>query len=71
MGQQFQTRRPWRAEDGQNLWLSMLIDTMEEVARPEIRAMACDIALLAAVQAQLARPASPRARYASDFSLRN
>jgi len=48
-----------------------LIDAMEEVSRPEIRAMHCDISLLAAVKAQLARPASPRISYAADFSLRN
>jgi hypothetical protein len=48
-----------------------LIDAMEEVSRPEIRAMPCDISLLAAVKAQLARPASSRISYAPDFSLRN
>jgi hypothetical protein len=72
MGQQLQARlQPWRLGSGQDLWLSMLIDTMEEVARPDIRAMRCDISLLAAVKAQLARPASPRACHASGFSLRN
>jgi hypothetical protein len=68
MGQQL---RPWRSGNGRDLWLSMLIDTMEGVSRPEIRAMPCDISLLAAVKAQLARPASPRTCYASNFSLRN
>ena len=72
MGQQLQTGfQAWRSGNGQDLWLSMLIDTMEEVSRPEIRAMCCDISLLAAVKAQLARPPSPRACYGSDFSLRN
>jgi hypothetical protein len=72
MGQQLQARfQAWRSGDGQDLWLSMLIDTMAEVSRPEIRALRCDISLLAAVKAQLARPASPRAYYGSDFSLRN
>jgi hypothetical protein len=68
MGQQL---RPRRSENGRDLWLSMLIDAMEEASRPEIRAMRCDIALLAAVKAQLARSASPRTCYASGFSLRN
>jgi hypothetical protein len=68
MGQQLQ---PWRSGNGRDLWLSMLIDTMEEASRPEIRAMPCDISLLAAVKAQLARPASPHAYRATDFSLRN
>jgi hypothetical protein len=72
MGQQLQARlQPWRSGNGQDLWLSTLIDTMQEVARPEIRAMRCDILLLAAVKAQLARRPSPHACYASDFSLRN
>jgi len=72
MGQQLQPRvRPWRSEDDRRLWLSHLIDTMEEISRPEVRAMPCGVSLLAAVKAQLARPASSRIRYASDFSLRN
>jgi hypothetical protein len=68
MGQQLQ---PWRSGDGEKLWLSMLIDTMEEVARPEIRILPCDPSILAAVDAHLARPASPYAHCASHFSLRN
>jgi len=68
MGRQVQ---PWRSGDGEKLWLSMLIDTMEEVSRPEFRAMPCDRLVLAAVSAQLARPASPYPYCASQFSLRN
>jgi len=44
---------------------------MERVARPEIRALYCDSSDLAAVAAQLARPASPYPYAASEFSLRN
>jgi hypothetical protein len=66
MGQQIQG---WRSASGQRLWLSMLIDTMEEISRPELRAVPCDDQLLAALRAQLARPAS--APYASAYSLRN
>jgi hypothetical protein len=40
----------------------MLIDTMEKVARPEVRALPND---------QLARPVSPYRYNASAFSLRN
>ena len=48
----------------------MLIDTMEKIARPEVRALPNDQVLLAAVRAQLAQPASyPYG--ASAFSLRN
>jgi len=36
MGQQLQ---PWRSGDGEKLWLAMLIDTMEEISRPEFRAV--------------------------------
>jgi hypothetical protein len=68
MGQQLQ---PWRSENGQTRWLSMLIDAMERVSRPEFRAVPCDLSVLAAVRAQLARPASPYVHGASQFSLRN
>jgi hypothetical protein len=49
----------------------MLIDAMEEVSRPEFRAVPVDRSVLAAVRAQLARPASPYAYGASQYSLRN
>jgi hypothetical protein len=66
--QQIQT---WRSGDGQKLWLSMLIDAMEEAARPEFRNLPCDRLTLAAVSAQLSRPASFYAQSASHHSLRN
>jgi len=53
------------------LWLSMLIDAMEAISRPELRAVPCDDQLLATVRAQLARPALACAPYASAYSLRN
>jgi hypothetical protein len=68
MGQRIQ---PWRSRDGSKLWLSMLIDTMEKISRPEFRSVPCDRTVLAAVRAQLARPASAYPHYASHFSLRN
>ena len=68
MGQQVQG---WRSASGQRLWLSMLIDTMEQVSRPELRTVPCDAELLAAVRAQLARPALDRSLYGSAYSLRN
>jgi hypothetical protein len=49
----------------------MLIDTIEAISRPELRAIPCDEQLLATVRAQLARPASARTPYASAYSLRN
>ena len=56
MGQRLQ---PWRSGDGEKLWLSMLVDTMEEIARPGFRAIPCDSSILVALRTQLARPASP------------
>ena len=51
------------------MWLSMLIDTMDDVARPERQAEPCDRRSLAALRAQLALPA--QAGFASRVSLRN
>lgn len=68
MGQQLQG---WRSAGSQRLWLSMLIDTAEQISRPERRAVPCDGQVLAALLAQLARPASPGIPYASPYSLRN
>jgi hypothetical protein len=72
MGQQLQTSRlgNWRSRQGQSRWLSVLIDTMEQVSRPEYRSLPCDRSVLAKVSAQLARPASPYL-CASQYSLRN
>ncbi len=49
----------------------MLIDATEEISRPELRAVPCDEQLLAALRAQLARPALADTPYASAYSLRN
>jgi len=68
MGQQIQG---WRSASAQRLWLSVLIDTMEAISRPELRAVPCDDRLLAKVRAQLGRPALIRTPYASAYSLRN
>lgn len=68
MGQQLQQ---WQSGDGERLWLSMLIDAMEEVSRPELRGQPCDRSVVAAVSAQLSRPATPYAHQGSGFSLRH
>jgi hypothetical protein len=68
MGQQLNT---WRSGSGQRVWLSRLIETMEVISRPEIRAVPCDISVLSALRAQLARPASARMPFATPYSLRN
>ena len=53
MGQRLQTWKPaawrpepWKSGDGERLWLSMLVEAMEEVSRPEIRKMPCDPKIL-------------------------
>ena len=68
MGQQLRT---WRSGGDQRAWLAMLIDTMEQVSRPESRAVPCDGQVLAALRAQLARPASAAGAYSSSYGLRN
>jgi hypothetical protein len=68
MGQQLQISS-WRAGRGERLWLSMLVDAMEQVAQPARRGEPCDPETLRALRAQLALPAQPR--FASPFSLRN
>ncbi|MGX9424567.1 MULTISPECIES: hypothetical protein [Bradyrhizobium] len=49
----------------------MLIDAMERASRPEIRNVPCDKQVLAAVEAQLARPPVAYPCYGSSFSFRN
>lgn len=57
MGQQIQG---WRSAGGQRSWLMTLINTVEAISRPELRAVPCDDRLLASVRVQLSRPASVR-----------
>ena len=68
MGQQLQR---WRSTGGETLWLSMLIDTMEQVSRPELRQQPCDRPAVAAAFAQLSRPAAPHLHQGYGFSLRH
>lgn len=67
MGQALHT---WRSGSEQRAWLSMLIDTYEEVSRPETRAVPFDSHVLAALRAQLAGSVSGLP-YASPYSFRN
>jgi hypothetical protein len=69
MSQQFQSSRIWRGGRSEALWLSTLVDTMEQVSQAPRRVAPCDSNMLAALRAQLALPA-PRA-FASSLSLRN
>jgi hypothetical protein len=68
MGQQI---GQWRSGEGQKLWLSMLVDTMEAISRSELRGAPISPSVLVALKAQLARPAMRYDHGASQFSLRN
>jgi hypothetical protein len=61
-----QRLQPWRSCNGERLWLSMLVDTMEEASRPEVRMLRCDAFALAGLRAQLALPASAPSCAVSD-----
>jgi hypothetical protein len=49
----------------------MLIDTMKQASRSELRSQPCDRSVVAAVLAQLSRPAAPYVHQGSGFSLRH
>jgi hypothetical protein len=68
MGQQ---RAIWRGGEDRQLWLSMLVNAMEEAALPETRAEPCAPATLANLRAQLAQRVSHYPAAASAFSLRH
>lgn len=55
MGQRLEQ---WQGGGGDRRWLSMLVDAMEEAARPEVRSQPVETAILQALRAQLARPAA-------------
>ncbi len=55
MAQGLQT---WRSGKGERQWLSRLIETMEQIARPDMKGRPVDRPVLAKVRAQLGRPAS-------------
>jgi hypothetical protein len=48
----------WRSGKGERQWLSRLILTMEQIARPDMQGRPVDRLVLAKVRAQLGRPAS-------------
>ncbi len=66
MGQRFQITS-WREGNDEGLWLSALVDAMEEVALK--RAEPCDTEVVSALRVQLEFPT--QIRFASPFSLRN
>jgi hypothetical protein len=60
--------RAGRFTDDRQVWLSMLIRAMEDASRPERRALPCAKSTLAALRAQLARPAPSYPPGATAFS---
>jgi hypothetical protein len=68
MGQQF---LQWRSGEGEKLWLSALVDTMERMSRRDYRGLPCDQSVRIEVLAHLARPASLPPASGSHFGWRN
>jgi hypothetical protein len=68
MGERVQS---WRTAEGSRLWLSTLVDAMEQVSRPEIREIPCEAWLLDEFRAQLSRPAALQLYRGTPFSFRN
>jgi len=66
-----QTPRRWRSLNGETAWLSALVETMRDVARPELRAVPCDAGQLKAMRAHLARASLQHGFYGSKYSWRN
>ena len=66
-----QRKAIWRGGENRQLWLSMLVDAMEEAARPEVRAKPCPPAVVLGLRAQLAQPVSHYPCATSAFSRRH
>jgi hypothetical protein len=69
--QMVQSRHQWRSGDGETVWLSMLVKTLEKLSDPKERAVPCDGGDLIAAKAHLAHPSCFNGFYGSHFSLRN
>jgi hypothetical protein len=48
--------RQWLYENGETVWLSMLVETFEKLSDPQERAVPCDPEDLTAAMAHLAHP---------------
>ncbi|MBR1205914.1 hypothetical protein JQ562_32035 [Bradyrhizobium sp. AUGA SZCCT0051] len=73
MAREFQTVRPRLGQAGgiDRRWVASLVEAMEQAARPEVRNVPCDVSLISAAAAHLARPAPTFAHCGSVYSLRN
>ena len=61
----------WQVGGNDRHWLSLLIVAMEEATRPEVRSQPVEAEILAALRAQLARPAMRLTYSITPYSLRN
>jgi hypothetical protein len=61
----------WQSGGGDRQWLSLLIDAMEEAARPEVRSQPVEAAILTALRAQLAQPVTRYPYALTPYNLRN
>lgn len=66
-----QRKTIWRGGEDRQLWLSMLVQAMEEAARPEVRGEPCPPAIVFGLRTQLAQPVSHYPFAASAFGLRH
>jgi hypothetical protein len=60
-----------QGRDAGRLWLSMLVDAMESVARPDFAAPHCERPIPAALRLQLSQPAPNCPGSSSRFGRRN
>jgi hypothetical protein len=65
--QQTSLPQRWRCHVHDRLWLSMLVDSFEQVSSSDLRGVPCAEAVLLALQAQLARPTLPQGGRGPDF----
>ena len=61
----------WQGGGGDRLWLSLLIDAMEDAARPDVRSQPVEAAILTALRVQLAQPVTRYPYAVTPYSLRN
>jgi hypothetical protein len=66
-----QQTRQWCSSNSESAWLSALVKTMRDIARPELGGVPCDPGQLKAMRAHLARPSLQHGFYGSKYSWRN
>ena len=61
----------WQGGGNDRQWLSLLIDAMEEAARPDMWSEPVEAEILMALRAQLAQPVTRLPYAVTSYSLRN